>query len=43
MLNIATLNAELIDFGCAIEFKLDEVFTTFSGTPEFAPPEGYFH
>lgn len=34
-----SLETKIIDFGCAIECTSDKKFSTFSGTPEFAPPE----
>ena len=34
-----TLETNIIDFGCAVECELDKRFHTFSGTPDFAPPE----
>lgn len=39
LLNVNTLEAKLIDFGCAIEASTDDTFLSFSGTPEFAAPE----
>ena len=39
LLNVNTLEAKLIDFGCAIEATTDDTFLSFSGTPEFAAPE----
>ena len=35
--------AKLIDFGCAIEFCDNDVFTSFSGTSEFYPFEWFEH
>lgn len=35
--------AKLIDFGCAIEFCDNDVFTSFSGTSEFYPFEWFQH
>ena len=35
--------AKLIDFGCAIEFCDNDVFTSFSGTSEFYPYEWFEH
>ena len=41
MINTKTLEVTLIDFGCAIEFCQNDLFTTFSGTVEFYPPEWF--
>ena len=30
---------KIIDFGCATEYKQDKKYQSFSGTPEFFPPE----
>ena len=39
LLDPATLNVKLIDFGCATDFCNDTIYTKLSGTPEFMPPE----
>ena len=40
IINMKTLECKLIDFGCATEIEND-LQSTFSGTPEFYPPEYY--
>ena len=37
----STFEAKLIDFGCAIEFCDNDLFTSFSGTSEFYPYEWF--
>ena len=39
MLNHETLEAKIIDFGCATEFDIDRFYSRKSGTPEFMAPE----
>ena len=39
LINIDTLQAKLIDFGCSVSSDTEKVFNSFSGTPEFAAPE----
>ena len=40
IVNLATLECRLIDFGCATKLS-EENQTTFAGTPEFFPPEWF--
>lgn len=42
MVDLVSLEVTIIDFGCGIEFCKNDIFTTFSGTVEFYPPE-WFH
>ena len=39
LLDLATLETKIIDFGCATTFNYDKVYTELSGTPEFLAPE----
>ena len=41
LLNPATLDVKLIDFGCATDFNEKRIYTKLSGTPEFMPPEAF--
>lgn len=41
MINLSTYQVKLIDFGCAIEFCENDLFTSFSGTSEFYPYEWF--
>ena len=43
IVNLETLECKLIDFGCATEVDHSKIETSFSGTPEFYPPEYYLH
>jgi len=39
LLNEKTNQIKIIDFGCATEFDPEKKYQSFSGTPEFFPPE----
>ena len=41
LINPATLEVKIIDFGCATEKR--EIYKKMAGTPEYFPPEWYSH
>ena len=43
LVNEETLEARVIDFGCATEFDSDRIYSRRCGTPEFMPPEMLAH